>query len=200
MKIPTKAVVYTPRLSLVLCPPAHSSFWRAYVSVRADPSWQREIWHGTWPAEDPNAAHERNSALVNKRGYGLWAVAQRHGLDISDEEVEWLGWIGYRNLDDVEPQSNKWPPPAGTLEVYIGFARQHWGKGYGPEALKALVEDAFRHRDIKELTACILEDNVASTRCFEKVGFVVAKDDLKYEDEGVYYALNKSQWEQIATT
>ncbi|KAI1847568.1 hypothetical protein JX266_006420 [Neoarthrinium moseri] len=198
------ARVTTQRLALDLCPPRDSSFWPAYVAIRADPSWQQQVWHATYPPENPRRVYERNSTLVDRRGHGIWAVSKRHsdatvvnhsGGD--DRATEWVGWIGYRNLDDASPQSAKWPPPPGTLEVYIGFSREHWGNGYGTEALKGLVDDAFSKHLVKgRLTACILEDNPASERCFEAAGFLRTSEDLRYEDEGGYWVLGREEWEK----
>lgn len=191
---------------MVLCPPASSTFWAFYVSTRADPQWQQEIWHGTWPPEDPVEAQRKHRALVDRRGYGLWAVGLRQqspplspirdppSAGVADgAEMKWVGWIGYRNLDDVAaPLPRKWAPPPGTLEVYVGLAREYQGKGYGTEALRALVRDAFEFRGLNRLTACVLEENVASMKCFERVGFVRTEDDLGYEDEGVYLVMSKT--------
>ncbi|KAI1114793.1 hypothetical protein F5Y14DRAFT_412875 [Nemania sp. NC0429] len=99
----------------------------------------------------------------------------------------------------MAPLPSQAPPPPDTLEVYIGLAREHWGHGYGTEALQGLVDDAFAESRIgnnARLTACILEDNPASERCFASVGFVKTDEDLRYEDEGAYWVLDRDGWER----
>lgn len=97
----------------------------------------------------------------------------------------------------MAPQPSKEPPPPNTLEVYIGLVREHWGHGYGTEALQGLVDDAFGANRINtRLTACILEDNPASERCFASAGFVKTTEDLRYEDEGAYWVLDRDGWER----
>lgn len=62
---------------------------------------------------------------------------------------------------------------AGVTEAELGymFARAHWGRGYAPEICAALVTEAFARYDWPEIRAGVLEDNPASTRVLEKLGF-----------------------------
>lgn len=193
--------ITTNRLVLELCPGADSSFWAAYVSIRADPAWQQQVWHQTFPPEDLREACAKNLGLVEKRGYGLWAISKRRDeagkCSSAEQKVEWVVWVGYRNRDDMAPRPSREHPPPNTLEVYIGLAREYWGHGYGTEALQGLVDDAFRENRINtRLTACILEDNPASEKCFASAGFVKTTEDLWYEDEGVYWVLDRDGWER----
>ncbi|KAJ8106575.1 hypothetical protein ONZ43_g7023 [Nemania bipapillata] len=193
--------ITTDRLVLELCPGADSLFWPAYVSIRADASWQRQVWHQTYPREDPREVCEKNLRLVERRGYGLWAISKGCSEagrgKMTRQAAEWIGWIGYRNLDDMAPRPCKEHPPPNTLEVYIGLAREHWGHGYGTEALRGLVDDAFgKNRIGTRLTACILQDNPASERCFASAGFVKTTEDLRYEDEGAYWVLHREGWKR----
>ncbi|KAI1193341.1 acyl-CoA N-acyltransferase [Nemania serpens] len=193
--------ITTSRLVLELGPSADSSFWPAYVAIRANPSWQQQVWHQTSPPEDPREACAKNLGLVERRGYGLWAISKRRDeagkCSSPDQAADWIGWIGYRNRDDMAAQPSKERPPPNTLEVYIGLAREYWGHGYGTEALQSLVDDAFgTNRIDTRLTASILEDNPASEKCFASAGFAKTTEDLRYEDEGAYWVLDRDGWER----
>ena len=49
-------------------------------------------------------------------------------------------------------------------------ARAHWGKGYVPEATRAIIEWAFQQPSIFRVYATTDVDNVASQRVMEKAG------------------------------
>lgn len=57
-------------------------------------------------------------------------------------------------------------------KVGIGYAaaRAHWGKGYIPEATRAIIDWAFQQQSIYRVYATTDVENVASRRVLEKVG------------------------------
>lgn len=57
----------------------------------------------------------------------------------------------------------------GAPEVTYGIAREHWGKGYATEALRAFLELV----PVRPLLARAASDNGASLRVLEKCGFVI---------------------------
>jgi RimJ/RimL family protein N-acetyltransferase len=54
--------------------------------------------------------------------------------------------------------------------IGYGLARSYWGKGYVPEATRALIDWAFRQPMIYRVYATTDVENVASQRVLEKVG------------------------------
>ena len=54
----------------------------------------------------------------------------------------------------------------------IGYAaaRAHWGKGYMPEAARAIIDWAFQQSSIYRVYATTDVENIASRRVLEKVG------------------------------
>jgi RimJ/RimL family protein N-acetyltransferase len=54
--------------------------------------------------------------------------------------------------------------------IGYGAARAHWGKGYVPEATRAIIEWAFQQASIYRVDATTDVENVASRRLLEKVG------------------------------
>jgi RimJ/RimL family protein N-acetyltransferase len=57
-------------------------------------------------------------------------------------------------------------------KVGIGYiaARAHWGRGYVPEATRAIIDWAFRQSSIYRVYATTDVENSASRRVLEKVG------------------------------
>jgi [ribosomal protein S5]-alanine N-acetyltransferase len=56
------------------------------------------------------------------------------------------------------------------MGIGYGAARAHWGKGYVPEATRALIDWAFQQPSLYRVYATTDVDNVASRRVLEKVG------------------------------
>lgn len=56
------------------------------------------------------------------------------------------------------------------MEIGYVAARAHWGKGYVPEAARAIVDWAFRQPAIYRVYATTDVENIASQRVLEKVG------------------------------
>ena len=56
------------------------------------------------------------------------------------------------------------------MGIGYGAAHAHWGKGYIPEATRAIIAWAFRQPSIYRVYATTDVDNVASQRVLEKVG------------------------------
>jgi ribosomal-protein-alanine N-acetyltransferase len=75
---------------------------------------------------------------------------------------ELIGWCGLGDLDFAPDKK----------ELYYGCGKEYWGKGYGTEAARAMVDTAFRVLGLPLLTAVVKPANVASVRIIEKCGFV----------------------------
>ena len=78
----------------------------------------------------------------------------------------------------------------GELAYWIG--EKYWGKGYGTEAAKALIDFAFEEKNYHKVFARYFKSNPASGKIMEKIGMQqegLLKDqvikDEKYED--LYY-------------
>jgi RimJ/RimL family protein N-acetyltransferase len=54
--------------------------------------------------------------------------------------------------------------------IGYGAARAHWGKGYVPEATRAIIDWAFQQPPIFRVYATTDVENIASRRVLEKVG------------------------------
>jgi RimJ/RimL family protein N-acetyltransferase len=79
-----------------------------------------------------------------------WVIARK-------DDHQLLGMIGTR-VDD-----HKW-------ELGYVLAREHWGRGYMTEAVKALVNWAVQQSEIYRVWAVCDIDNYASARVLEKAG------------------------------
>lgn len=93
----------------------------------------------------------------------LKADAQRNDREtfgIFDERDE---FIGTTELYDVHGGT-------ATLGIIIG-EKTHWSKGYGPEAMRALLDYAFTHLGLELVRLETFGDNLRAQSAFRKVGF-----------------------------
>ncbi|CAH0121751.1 GNAT family N-acetyltransferase [Paenibacillus sp. CECT 9249] len=50
-------------------------------------------------------------------------------------------------------------------------AKRHWGKGYGTEALRLLLDYAFLEMNLHRVSLCVFSFNERAVKLYEKIGF-----------------------------
>lgn len=60
---------------------------------------------------------------------------------------------------------------AEKIELGYSLERKHWGKGYGTEMAKAMIDYVFDNTDKPTLVAVTELENIGSQRVLEKAGF-----------------------------
>jgi RimJ/RimL family protein N-acetyltransferase len=80
--------------------------------------------------------------------------------DVGPEEL-----IGIVGLDRM---------PDGDVELGYWIAKEHWGRGYAPEAARLMIHIAGTQLRLPRLVAGYFVDNPASGRVLKKLGFVPA--------------------------
>ena len=73
--------------------------------------------------------------------------------------------IGDCSLHDIDKHNR-------TCEVGIAIGKPFWAKGYGQDALKTLVDYAFKHHNMHRVGLEALADDERAVGCYRKVGFV----------------------------
>ncbi len=85
-------------------------------------------------------------------------------LAIAEKDVPTHG-MGTVILSDIDRKN-------GTAQIHIKLAEECRGKGYGKDAVNALVKYAFKEQRLNCIYAEILSYNIPSQKLFEKCGFV----------------------------
>jgi RimJ/RimL family protein N-acetyltransferase len=67
--------------------------------------------------------------------------------------------------------SYEWRGGETTPEIGYWAGEPFWGRGYGTEAVRAMIDHAFTATDLEALSASCRVTNVASRRVLEKCGF-----------------------------
>ncbi|MFC1918266.1 GNAT family N-acetyltransferase, partial [Chloroflexota bacterium] len=83
----------------------------------------------------------------------------------------------------------------GEAEVGIMIGeKDYWGRGYGSEALQALVKHIFRRTKLDRLYLKTLDWNLRAQRCFAKCGFIPCGKMNRDSYNFAIMELSRSQW------
>jgi RimJ/RimL family protein N-acetyltransferase len=81
-------------------------------------------------------------------------------VDAEDGVV--IGNVGLHGLD--------WKNRSATLGIVIA-EKEYWGRGYGSDAITALLDFAFGEMNLHRIQLSVYEFNQRAMRCYEKCGF-----------------------------
>ena len=106
---------------------------------------------------------------------------QRHVFGIETTDGQLIGNIGLEAIN--------WKDRKAELGIVIG-EKEYWGQGYGTEAIKTLLEFAFRQMNLHRVSLRVFDDNERARRCYEQCGFKLEGrlreaefSDGRYRDE-----------------
>ena len=123
---------------------------------------------------------ERNKKENLPAGYGIVVK----GTDKVIGSVD----FNHRHEDDV-------------LEIGYTLHPDYWGRGYVPEAARALIDLAFKDLGLHKIELSCFGYNIQSQRVAEKLGFTLEarirdrKDAQGNRCDDLKYGLLKSEWE-----
>lgn len=92
----------------------------------------------------------------------------------------WLSWYWVLIGPDTSPRALigcggfTSRPVSGVVAIGYSLLPGYRGRGYATEAVKALVQWAFSHTEVREVVAETLPDNGPSIRVLERCGFMRA--------------------------
>ncbi len=120
-------------------------------------------------------------------GYGFWAAIEKSTDDF-------IGWFHFRPQPDA---------PKDEPELGYRLVKTAWGKGYGTEGSRALIDKGFSEFGVQRVIATTMTVNKGSRRVMEKSGlrlvrtfFMEWPDVIPGSELGdVEYALTREEWE-----
>ncbi|MEM7734875.1 MAG: GNAT family N-acetyltransferase [Deinococcota bacterium] len=120
-------------------------------------------------AHPPNSAQQLSAVKTSVRDDSRTAslnltVTLNDNGSLTSNPADYGEYIGTIELYDLSKRS-------ATLGIIIG-ERRYWGKGYGTEAIKALLHHAFTTLSLDEIRLHTFADNLRAQACFKKVGFI----------------------------
>lgn len=167
--------------------PAHGRVTLRPLDEFSESDWRRLQSH----FRDPEIAH-LNGTPPNRMP--LWLLKRllrtdsrridRATFGIFDERD---AFIGTTELYDLRGRR-------ATLGIIIG-ERSHWSRGYGPEAIRALLTYAFGVLGLETVTLNTFGDNERAQSAFKKVGFTeVRRQPDRSGRVDVHMELSRAAW------
>jgi [ribosomal protein S5]-alanine N-acetyltransferase len=142
-------VLYTERLVLRPVTPDDHGVLLAHWAA---PDVRRFLFDGaTLSAAEITGAIEDSTRDFGRAGYGLWLIHEKDGTAL-------VGTAGLRPLEGL------------SLEIFYSLAPSAWGKGYGTEAARAVLDHALGPLGLPEVLAEVDEGNTASIAVIERLG------------------------------
>lgn len=106
-----------------------------------------------------------SEAAARKR-LAKWSANDKDDLGFAVETVDNAPiLVGHIGLFGVRPKNR-------CATVGIALGREHIGCGYGTDAMRVIVDYAFREMGLHRLQLTVAPYNVAGIRAYEKVGFI----------------------------
>jgi RimJ/RimL family protein N-acetyltransferase len=142
----------TPRLKLRWMTQADAD---AHFALFSDPQVTRYLGRPAW-TERAQAVEAIDKVLAHYAS----GEAMRLGVELR-ATGSLIGDAGLWRIDDANRR----------CDVGYSLARAHWGRGYAPEALEALLAYGFDTLGLNRIEADIDPHNTGSQRVLEKLGF-----------------------------
>lgn len=79
---------------------------------------------------------------------------------VEKSSMQYVGYCGYRASEELD-----------GYELFYGYCRDSWGKGYGFEAAASAVRFFFEKMGIDRLVAASDKENIATVRILDRLGF-----------------------------
>lgn len=141
--------------------------------IYGDAEAMRFIGASGRPTPDLAATRRVLDGLIRSQelhGFSLWAVDEHDGDELIG--VAGLSWVENRGPD---------------VEAAYLYRRDRWGRGYGTEALRAILAVAHGELDIERVIALAYPHNVASQRVMAKAGMRYDGSARAYGQELIRY-------------
>ncbi|GAA2170797.1 MULTISPECIES: GNAT family N-acetyltransferase [Glycomyces] len=134
----------------------------ALAAINADPEVMRYIGNGApRTLADTEALTAKVEAHWDAHGWGAFAVREQDTGDLVGLGI--LATPAF--LPEILP----------ATEVGWRIGRDRWGRGYAPEAARAVIGFAFGELGLDRVVSCIHSENAASIRVAEKLGMTLER-------------------------
>lgn len=132
----------------------------AYCAMRTDPVVTRFIGGRASTRDETWIRFLRHAGMWHHIGFGFWAIEEKASGKL-------IGEAGFHDLKrDLQPNLE------GTLEAGWALLPEAHGQGYATEAVAAMLRWAAVNHPGVPVTCFIDQDNAASIRVAQKLGFV----------------------------
>ena len=141
----------------------------AAFEMNSDPEVNKYTHDGGVQSREEIERRIREDVLGDYKTYGYGRFAVIHKAD-----DRFIGFQGLKYLSDL-----------GETDLGYRFVKAYWGQGLATESGKACIDFGFNELELERIICIALEENKASFRVMEKLGFTY---ESAYQ-EGDYQAL-----------
>lgn len=126
--------------------------------------------------EKMREAIARHTRRWLENGFGEFAVIKKASGKL-------IGYCGLQYLDDTE-----------EIEIYYGFPKKYWGKGFATEAAQAVLKFAFDKANPAQVVGVTSPKNIASQRVLEKIGLKFQGEIFCYQMDCSYFRILREEF------
>lgn len=126
--------------------------------------------------DDILASLPRRMDFWKQNGFGQFGVFEKAGGKMA-------GYCGLKYLDQTE-----------EVEIYYGFFRESWGKGYATESATAVLKFGFQETPLERIVGVTHTENHASQKVLEKIGLRREKQIFGYGMDLIYFSLDREKY------
>lgn len=138
----------------------------AVYEIASDPQVRRYFPEGRKiERDDVLGSLPRRIDNWRRDGFGQLGVFEKSSNKL-------IGYCGLKNLENTD-----------EIEIYYGYGRESWGRGYATEAAAAVLRFGFEETGLERIVAVTHTENTASQKVIEKIG-------LKWERYALFYGLD----------
>ncbi|MGR5064094.1 GNAT family N-acetyltransferase [Photobacterium sp. DNB22_13_2] len=138
-----------------------------YAMINADPDVM-SYFPATLSRQESDAQAARITQLITEKGWGFWAAELK-------STGQFIGFVGLHSQDQ-----HSGIPNAPFVEIGWRLAKEHWGKGYAPEAARRALQYAFEHLRSPSVYAFTALPNTPSQRVMDKIGMANIGQDFNH--------------------
>ncbi|MGC2237921.1 MAG: GNAT family N-acetyltransferase [Pyrinomonadaceae bacterium] len=127
--------------------------------------------------EDVLASLPRRVERWRERGFAQLGVFEKENENLT-------GYCGLQYFDNTP-----------EVEIYYGFFKDSWGKGFATEAARAMLRFGFEETNLDEIVAGTHPDNFASQKVLMNIG-LKKHEGLRrfYNIDSVYFSISREDY------
>lgn len=111
-----------------------------------------------------------------KQGFGQFGVFDKFTQIL-------IGYSGFQYFEQTE-----------LVEIYYGFFKEFWGKGFATEAASAVLRFGFEQVKLPKIVAVTHPENIESQKVLKKLGLSGGELAEFYDMSVVYYEITAEQF------